>query len=154
MPIKTCEGCGVSFKCRHTRRKFCTAGCYHAASAARPNAGRWQDGATPHNRRQDGDVYVTLDQNAKPRAMIRVGEGKGWAGYGRAWVERSRFVWEQHNGPVPDGSVVHHKDDDTTNDEIGNLELQTRAGHIDEHRGDLLAGRKRAALRRMASNDC
>lgn len=33
-----------------------------------------------------------------------------------------QVVWEHHNGPVPDGTVVRHKDVDTAHNDIDNLE--------------------------------
>lgn len=50
---------------------------------------------------------------------------------GTAWLHRD--VWEHHNGPIPDGFDVHHKDGDTGNNDIANLELLTRAEHVAQH---------------------
>ena len=50
------------------------------------------------------------------------------------WTEEAKYVWEHNNGPIPKGMLVHHKDRDKLNDKIENLELKSRAGHINEHR--------------------
>ena len=34
-----------------------------------------------------------------------------------------RAVWEHHNGKIPNGYHVHHKDGDRNNNDISNLEL-------------------------------
>lgn len=44
-----------------------------------------------------------------------------------------RRVWEAHNGPIPEGMLVHHKDHDKWNNDIANLELLSRVGHAEEH---------------------
>lgn len=40
-----------------------------------------------------------------------------------------RYVWEFHNGPIPDGHQVHHRDENKGNNAIGNLELLTAGDH-------------------------
>lgn len=44
-----------------------------------------------------------------------------------------RWVWEQANGPIPDGYVVHHVDHDKRNNALSNLELMTCAEHAQHH---------------------
>lgn len=41
------------------------------------------------------------------------------------WRPYSRWLWEQHNGPVPDGKLVIHLDGDRLNDDLANLALGT-----------------------------
>lgn len=43
------------------------------------------------------------------------------------------YMWEKHNGKIPDGYDVHHKDHDKMNNEINNLELLTRSEHLRKH---------------------
>ena len=33
-----------------------------------------------------------------------------------------RLEWEKHHGKIPDGYIIHHKDEDKTNNTINNLE--------------------------------
>ncbi len=49
----------------------------------------------------------------------------------RRWLHRD--VWEHHNGPIPDGFVVHHVDKNTTNNDIDNLQIMERGEHISFH---------------------
>jgi hypothetical protein len=51
-----------------------------------------------------------------------------------------RLVWEKNYGTIPEGCIVHHKDENKLNWSIDNLELLTRAEHTDTHREIL--GRK------------
>jgi hypothetical protein len=44
-----------------------------------------------------------------------------------------RYVWEKFNGPIPEGYVIHHKDRDTTNNALENLECITTEQHHSEH---------------------
>ena len=44
-----------------------------------------------------------------------------------------RVVWEFYNGPIPDGFDIHHKDHNTHNNDILNLELIHRIEHCQHH---------------------
>lgn len=44
-----------------------------------------------------------------------------------------RLEWIKHHGEIPDGYVVHHKDEDKTNWNIDNLELISRSNHVLKH---------------------
>jgi hypothetical protein len=45
-----------------------------------------------------------------------------------------RLVWEDAHGPIPDGYVVHHRDGDSLNNAVDNLELLPRGEHIGHHK--------------------
>jgi predicted nucleic acid-binding Zn ribbon protein len=42
-------------------------------------------------------------------------------------------IWEFHNGPIPEGHHVHHKDGDTLNNDISNLECLSNKEHRRMH---------------------
>ncbi len=44
-----------------------------------------------------------------------------------------RFIWIEHNGPIPEGMVIHHKDGDWQNNNIENLEMMPRGKHQSLH---------------------
>lgn len=44
-----------------------------------------------------------------------------------------RYVWSKHNGPIPTGCVVHHRDHDPANNDISNLELVRASEHQRYH---------------------
>ncbi len=50
-------------------------------------------------------------------------------------VMAHRWVWEQANGPVPDGHDIHHIDGDKLNNDLGNLALVDRVTHKRLHSG-------------------
>lgn len=44
-----------------------------------------------------------------------------------------REVWKDHNGPIPDGHHIHHKDGDPTNNKPENLGCVTPKEHAERH---------------------
>lgn len=48
----------------------------------------------------------------------------------KCWKTYAIWLWEQHHGPIPKRMIVVHKDGNSTNDELNNLCLMTRAEHI------------------------
>lgn len=73
------------------------------------------------------------------------GRGKGWNWYGykmlnlkgckKKQILEHHLVWMQHNLMlVPEGSVIHHRDMDRTNNNIDNLVLMSRSSHMWAHR--------------------
>ncbi len=49
-------------------------------------------------------------------------------------IPKARWVWEKHNGPIPDGYDIHHKDENKENDKIENLELRESYEHREWHK--------------------
>ena len=45
-----------------------------------------------------------------------------------------RLQWVKYHGEIPEGHVVHHKDEDKLNWSIDNLELLSRKDHILQHK--------------------
>jgi len=61
-------------------------------------------------------------------------------GYPRIWfaggvVYIHILIWEEANGPKPEGFDVHHKDKDKWNWGLENLELLSKSDHQKTHRG-------------------
>ena len=50
---------------------------------------------------------------------------------GRGFLHRD--IWQQANGAIPDGYIVHHIDGDTLNNALCNLACITVKQHCDEH---------------------
>lgn len=92
-------------------------------------------GQDAHNKCPVGTVTIRRRaRNDELRAYVKVAEPS-------TWKLRAVLVWEKANGPLPVGKLVHHKDRDSLNDALNNLEALTRREHIAEHRGDLLAAK-------------
>jgi len=52
-----------------------------------------------------------------------------------------RLVWVEHNGAIPEGMVIHHKDGDKSNNDISNLEMMKRGDHVKLHQPESKAAR-------------
>jgi len=52
------------------------------------------------------------------------------------WILFCRYVLEKHCGAIPKGFLVHHKDRNTLNTNIANLELMCCARHLLEHKSE------------------
>ena len=108
MDTLSCQRCGEqfqSFPC--AKRKFCSPSCFYANRRKLPHT------------EFDGVVY-RLDPVH---------------GYYRDWRGNKlhRKVWEKHNGNIPKGYLVHHKDENKTNNGIENLELLEWGKHTIHH---------------------
>lgn len=44
-----------------------------------------------------------------------------------------RYVWQKHNGAIPEGFIVHHIDENKENNEISNLTLMSLSEHSSKH---------------------
>ena len=53
--------------------------------------------------------------------------------HGRAAEPLARYIWRQHNGEIPDGYVIHHKDEVKDNDVIQNYQMMTGSNHSSYH---------------------
>lgn len=79
---------------------------------------RFQKGQMPSNHHEVGTVVVTTDgyvarKTAEPNQ----------------WEYVHRMVWEEHNGPIPEGGIVIFLDGNPLNCDISNLQMITRAEH-------------------------
>ncbi len=57
---------------------------------------------------------------------------------GRGWKVQYRWAWEAEHGPVPDGHHIHHRDFNSLNDRLDNLELMPELEHEALHREQML----------------
>ena len=78
----------------------------------------FKKGNEPHNTSYDGYISIRKDKNGRQYAYIRISKGK--------FDMLHRYIWEQHNGPIPEGQIVTFINGDTSDLRIGNLELITR----------------------------
>ncbi len=87
----------------------------------------FKKGHVPWNTKFDGCITIR-DKNRKPYKYIRVSSGK--------WVLYHRWLWEQHNGPIPQGFMVGFKNGNTLDVRIENLMLISRAENVQRNRNN------------------
>ena len=67
-------------------------------------------------------------------------------GYYTTTLRLHREVWEEAFGKIPEGSHVHHRNEDKSDNRIENLQLLTRSEHAKLHAEEKLAPYREAAL--------
>jgi hypothetical protein len=142
MPDHVCPHCGVTFYSRKSTQKFCGNPCRYAAASVDPNTGTFQPGERSSKRLAVGTVRVRerRKRTEGPRAWVKVAEPN-------VWRLRAVVAWEAEHGPLPPSMIVHHRNRDTLDDSLPNLEAVTRADHLAEHRPEFEAKRAQAAAK-------
>lgn len=79
---------------------------------------QFKAGSIPYNAKEDGAISIRKDKQGRPYRHIRIAQGK--------WVHLHRYLWEEANGPVPNGYIVKFKDGNLANCVLENLYLSTR----------------------------
>lgn len=80
----------------------------------------FKKGQLPKNTREaDGAISIRYDNRGVAVPHIRISLGK--------WEYLARHTWREHHGEIPKGYIVVHKDGDSMNCEVDNLELISRA---------------------------
>jgi len=92
---------------------------YNAGSAKT----QFKKGGPPHNIRYLGHERLSKDGYVE----ISVAETNPHTGYWRRYVSKHRLLWEQANGPLPDGFCLKSLDGDKTNTDPANWKAVPRA---------------------------
>ena len=82
---------------------------------------RFKPGNLPHNTRKAGQKYKRKDHGKTYWFIREAGARKS--------RPLHRVMWEEKNGPVPDGHLLTFTDGDTLNCRLSNIECITRAEH-------------------------
>lgn len=101
----TCAGCGAPV----TRRSELCLSCRAKTRKGEKNPS-WKGGRTEHD---SGYWQIRID-------------GK--------YVMEHRRVWEQANGPIPEGFEVHHLNGDPSDNRIENLMAMSKKDHHTQHK--------------------
>ena len=80
----------------------------------------FKKGDTPVNELPAGAIVATTDGYLLIKKQM---DGEQWD----RWELLHRSVWEQHNGPVPDGMIISFKDGNKENCDIRNLMLISKS---------------------------
>ncbi len=85
----------------------------------RTKATRFRKGQLPKNTLHDHAVTIRVDSKGNSYKWIRLELAK--------WVPYHRYLWEQHNGPIPKGYNIQFRDGNTLNcEDINNLYMISR----------------------------
>lgn len=98
---------------------------YHPGGRAKET--QFKKGHLPCNHKHKGEISI---RKCKNDTLFRFIKTKGIRDGQHEWVPFARHIWEQTNGPIPEGMFPVHSDGDTLNDELSNIEIVDRAGHL------------------------
>lgn len=93
----------------------------------------FKKGASNPNKKPIGFTTIRK-QKDKKRRWIKIGNPN-------QWELNAVYIWKKNYGDIPKGLVVHHKNKNSLDDRIENLELLTRAEHINIHRFNIAKDR-------------
>lgn len=82
---------------------------------------QFKKGNIPHNTKYDGHTRVNVDGYIEQRVSKGV------------YKLKHRIIWEQHNGPIPEGYNVQFKDGNKLNTNIENLYLASKAQNMEQN---------------------
>jgi len=129
-----CDGCGALHS-RHQshfrKNNFCSKECRYIWQS------KFRSGKNHPLFVPVGTERHRVDARYRARAWVKVAEPN-------IWRQRARVAFESQGYYIPYGKIIHHKDGDTLNDNVDNLECVTRKWHINHHRKELMAGKLRA----------
>lgn len=95
----------------------------------RNNKGQFVDGKPQAYPVGSVRIRTRHKRDGVQRAYIKIAEPN-------TWILRARYVWENANGAIPSTMAIHHIDGDKLNDALENLELVSRAEHLEKHRAE------------------
>lgn len=91
----------------------------HMETRGRMRDTQFRKGNRPHNAHPIGTEIVRSDGYIQ----VKVADPD-------VWKLKHRIVWEQHNGPIPEGGLVVFRDGDPQNTDISNLALIDRSVNV------------------------
>lgn len=86
-------------------------------------ATQFKPGDLPHNTKPIGFISLRLDRRSNYYTYyIKLDHKK--------WMPLNRYIWQQHNGPIPKSSQIRFRNGNPFDCTIGNLELVSRRESI------------------------
>lgn len=145
---RDCSTCGETFiprkyQIEHGGGRFCSQACNAAAAEAlqTPEA-KARAKAAMAEMRKNGLINMASGER-NPNWAGGISRANGYINLraGSRYIPEHRLVMERHLGrPLNPDEVVHHINHDKTDNRIENLQVMSRAEHINEHRDDLEEG--------------
>lgn len=90
----------------------------------KPNSGTFKKGNVPGNIREMGSERICSKDGF---VLVKVEEENPYTGAKTRFKHKHVVIWEEANGPVPEGHVIRFLDGDKTNITLENLGLFSRA---------------------------
>lgn len=114
-------GCFAKGRTPENKGKKCAPG----TGGRHPNArkSQFRKGNQPHNTKYLGHERVSQDGYVE----VSIAEENPHTGFERRYVLKHRHLWEQANGPIPEGHFLKCLDGDKTNTDPSNWEALPRA---------------------------
>lgn len=97
----------------------------HKGNVHRYNLAEAQRGKQPHNWRPIGSERV---ENGHIKVKCEGGQ----------WRYRARVMWVETHGPIPQGMLIHHINENPFDDRMENFQLVTRVEHGRIHADPLI----------------
>lgn len=148
---RICEACGNGFTPRKYQLdngvgRYCSQRCNEASrTAINSEESKIKAKAVQAEMRARGEMdMATGPRNSSWNGGVYRGDGYVLLRQGSRYVREHRLVVEEHLGrPLLEDEVVHHINHDKTDNRIENLQVMSRAEHIEEHRAELIDGLRR-----------
>ncbi|WP_185858864.1 HNH endonuclease signature motif containing protein [Vreelandella populi] len=149
---RKCKTCGNEFTPRKYQidnglGRYCSQLCNEASRIAlHADEAKAKAKAVQAQMRERGEMNMACGPR-NPNWNGGVYRGNGYILLKRdgKYVPEHRLVVEEHIGrKLRNDEVVHHINHDKTDNRIENLQVMSRAEHIEEHRADLIDGLRRA----------
>ncbi len=93
----------------------------------KPNSGTFRKGRVPANIKPIGHERLCSKNGYW---LVKTNEVNPYTGARGFYRAKHVVIWEEANGPVPEGHILRFRDGDQTNCVLENLMLVTRAEHI------------------------
>lgn len=109
--------------------------CAPGVGANHPNAvrTRFKKGGLPANTKYLGHERINVDGYVE----ISIAEKNPHTGFGRRYVHKHRYLWEQKNGAIPEGHFLKCLDGNRQNTDLSNWKCMPRSAQpfLNGHRG-------------------
>lgn len=127
---KKCQYCGKKYITNDSSQQCCSFHCarkldYKEGKRDKKEQARkiWEKRSKYYKKRLKENPL--LYKHKTGYMMISVPGTKG--------VRYHRYLWEKHNGKIPEGYVIHHKDGNKLNNNLDNLQLMSSKEHAKLH---------------------
>lgn len=89
-------------------------------------ATEFKKGQIPHNKLSLGSIVARQAKNDVVRKWVKIKEPN-------IWIEYSKYLWLKAGRKLVKDMVLHHKNNNSTEDRLGNLILVSRVEHPKLH---------------------